>query len=85
MGPDVPDVNMTVLTVEEFNSRYDALLKKFTALSSKVVNEYRYGIPCDEDVRAMSTKLYLYVFALNNETNKSYLTELQILRMLSEG
>jgi len=73
---------MDTLTKAEFDSRYSAKLKQFAANTYEDILREKTGVPgrCKA-----TTRMYLYAFALNNATNISYLSEPEILKMLSYG
>ena len=83
MGPDVPDANMTTLTNAEFETQYDDLSRKFQENVQCVTYGQMNGINIPKAVRESADLQYLFIHALSNETNKSYLSEEQILKMLS--
>lgn len=82
VGPVVPVVNMTTITNAQFEEQYDKLMTSFKCNFTTQVRELMYGIPGRVPV-ANSKIQYLYILALQNDINKSYLTDMQILKMLS--
>jgi hypothetical protein len=71
---------MDALTSLEFDARYSAKLKEFASNVYSDVLRERTGVlgRCK-----VTTRMYLYAFALNNPTNRTYLSEPEIMRMLS--
>jgi hypothetical protein len=83
VGPDVPDVNMTTLTNAEFETQYDDLSRKFQENFQCIMYGHMNGITITKSVVESADLQYLFIHALSNETNRSYLSEEQILKMLS--
>jgi hypothetical protein len=71
---------MDALTSTEFDARYSAKLKEFATNTYNDILRERTGVLGRSKV---TTRMYLYAFALNSALNRSYLTEPEILRMLS--
>lgn len=83
MGPDAPDVNMTTLTNAEFETQYDDLSRKFQENFQCIAYGHMNGISIPKTVKQSAQFQYLFIHALSNEINRSYLSEEQILKMLS--
>lgn len=74
---------MTTLTNAEFETQYDDLSRKFQENFQCIMYGHMNGITITKSVVESADLQYLFIHALSNETNRSYLSEEQILKMLS--